>query len=108
MPKERSVKKRRSDISKLVSHCRLVWRQSVAYQQAKKECKHPTKPGWFICPECKQEREVIQVDHIEAIGKQPDNFLEFGVWINRLFNLPQKGLCKDCHKEKTKRDRGLR
>lgn len=102
-----SVGKRRSDIAKLVTRAREVWRQSVKYQQAKRECRDPNRPGWFICCLCKASREVIQVDHIEPIGKQPDHLLEFGMWLERLFNLPQRGICKDCHKVKTKEDKRL-
>lgn len=99
--------KRRSDIQKMVTRAREIWRGSVKYYEAKKACKDPERTGWYICslPECGESREVIQIDHIEAIGKQPDTWEEFGPWLERLFNLPQRGICKDCHKLKGKEDR---
>lgn len=100
-----SVGKRRSDIAKLVTRAREVWRQSIKYQEAKKACKDTDRPGWYICKLCGTSHEVIQVDHIEPIGKQPDYLYEFGMWLERLFNLPQQGICKDCHKVKSKEDK---
>jgi 5-methylcytosine-specific restriction endonuclease McrA len=101
--------KRRSDIAKLVSHCRIVWRQSVYYQQAKKLTKIDGKSGWFKCQRCERETEKIQIDHVVAIGRQPQDLEEFGKWLIKLFcgadNL--SGICTDCHKKKTKEDRFL-
>lgn len=96
--------KRRSDIQKLVTAARDIWRQSENYQTAKKLCRNETKSGWFTCSSCKSIREVIQIDHVIPIGKQPELFSEFGFWLDRLFNFPQKGICKDCHKAKTKEE----
>lgn len=102
-----AAKKRRSDIAKLVSAARNVWRQSENYQIVKKRCKDPNNTGWFICEKCKEKREVIKIDHVEPVGKQPDSLLEFGKWLGRLFcdlsNL--NGLCSDCHKSKSKQER---
>jgi 5-methylcytosine-specific restriction endonuclease McrA len=101
------LKKRRSDIAKLVSASRDIWRQSENYQYAKKMSKSAFKKGWFNCSKCLSDREVIKIDHIEPIGKQPIIFEEFGDWLAKLFcgvrNL--KGLCKDCHDAKTKQER---
>lgn len=98
--------KRRSDIAKLVSKSREVWRQSETYQAIKKSAKSPVKPGWFICLKCFETREVIKIDHKIPIGKQPDSMKEFGDWLERLFcgadNL--QPICADCHKKKTKED----
>lgn len=101
------LKKRRSDISKLVSHSREVWRQSVPYQYTKKICRVPGKSGWFICQLCKRETEVIKVDHITPIGKQPDELCEFGDWLVKLFceNLNLQGVCNECHKTKSREER---
>ena len=95
--------KRRSDLAKLVSKSREVWRQSENYQFIKKESKSPEKKGWFICGLCGSTREVIKIDHVKPIGKQPDEMKEFGAWLEKLFcpvtNL--MGVCADCHKKKT-------
>lgn len=99
------MKKRRSDIAKLVSSSRDIWRQSTKYQDAKRACRDPLRSGWFLCSLCGASRELIQIDHIEPVGRQPDHLGEFGPWLERLFNLPQRGICKDCHKVKTKEDK---
>lgn len=100
-------RKRRSDIAKIVSAARDVWRQSENYQFIKKQSKVPDKPGWFQCFKCNSHVEVIKIDHIEPIGKQPDNLTEFGPWLKKLFcdvfNL--QPICNACHKLKTKEER---
>lgn len=101
------MQKRRSDIAKLVSHSREVWRQSLNYQEAKRRCRIAGKPGWFDCQLCDNEVEVIRIDHIQPIGKQPVEIIQFGGWLDKLFcdasNL--QGLCNACHKQKTKEER---
>lgn len=99
--------KRRSDIAKLVSAARDIWRFSEAYQEVKKEAQNPGRKGWFLCKKCGQSREVIRIDHIDPIGTQPDALVQFGGWLLRLFcskdNL--QPLCMDCYREKNERDR---
>lgn len=104
------MQKRRSDISKLISKAREVWRQSQNYQFVKKQCKSTKEPGWFICenPGCSDPIvEVIRIDHKQPIGKQPISLIEFGIWLDRLFCAPNnlQGLCNRCHKQKTKEER---
>lgn len=100
------MKKRRSDIAKLVSKSREVWRQSENYQSVKRMAKSAFKKSWFRCYKCGEDREVIKIDHIEPIGKQPDSMIDFGPWLDKLFcpvtNL--QSLCADCHAAKTKED----
>lgn len=97
--------KRRSDIAKLVTASREIWRQSENYQYVRRESRI-AKSGWWTCRSCKMVREVIKVDHIEPIGKQPKVMRDFGPWLEKLFcdvsNL--QCLCADCHKAKTKED----
>lgn len=99
--------KRRSDIAKLVSKAREVWRQSENYQMVKKLAKSDEKKGWFICGLCGILREIIKIDHVKPIGKQPREMKEFGEWLERLFcqvtNL--SAICADCHARKTKEER---
>lgn len=99
--------KRRSDIAKLVSHSREVWRQSVNYQETKKCLRCPGRPGWFACENCGINAEVIRIDHIKPIGKQPTLLSDFGWWLPKLFCHPDnlQGLCNLCHKKKTKEER---
>lgn len=101
------MKKRRSDIAKLVSKSREVWRQSENYQQVKRDAKSTEKKGWFVCGLCGGVREVIKVDHVRAIGRQPRTMEEFGPWLEKLF-CPVTNLMavdSDCHKKKSKEER---
>lgn len=95
----------RSDIAKLVSQARNVWRQSDNYKIVKRAAL--VRTGWYLCVICKQEHEIIKIDHIEPVGKQPKTMREFGDWLQRLFcdvaNL--RAICTDCHKIKTKEER---
>lgn len=97
--------KRRSDIAKLVTRSREVWRMSVVCQEVKRQAKAGV--GWYKCKLCGQSREVIRIDHITPIGKQPDSMIEFGSWLEKLFCGPAnlQPLCQDCHKEKSKNDK---
>lgn len=100
------MKKRRSDIQKLVTAAREIWRMSETHQQVKKDSRDPKRSGWFICGDCESSREVIKVDHKIPIGIQPIKMSDFGTWLQYLFcgigNL--KPICADCHKEKTKEE----
>lgn len=99
--------KRRSDIRKLISKAREVWRQSENYQAVKKKCRDRMRSGWFFCECCLEPTEAIKVDHIVPIGKEPQTLEDFGWWLPKLFcpvtNL--QGLRNDCHKLKTKEDK---
>jgi len=100
-------KKRRSDISKLVTASRDIWRMSTVYQGVKRKSKDPVRKGFYICELCKEPHEVIKIDHIVPIGKQPDYLSEFGGWLSKLFcgdkNL--QAICQFCHADKSKEDR---
>ena len=91
----------------MVSAARDIWRQSEIYQECKKSAKDPKRVGWYICKRCRKSREVIRIDHVNAIGKQPDCWEEFGIWFTRLFcplsNL--QPLDTDCHREKGTEDK---
>lgn len=97
--------KRRSDIAKMVTAARDIWRQSVVYAEVKREGK--VRPNWFGCDVCKGEFQVIRIDHIEPIGKQPDRWEEFGPWL-ALLNCPKSNLqrlCLDDYRIKNNEDR---
>jgi hypothetical protein len=100
-----ALRKRRSDIAKMVTAARDVWRQSVVYAEVKRACK--VRPNWFKCQRCNGEVQVIRIDHYNPIGSQPDFWTEFGPWLRLLFcdksNL--QGLCLDCYALKNKEDR---
>jgi 5-methylcytosine-specific restriction endonuclease McrA len=78
--------------------------------EVKRRCKHPTKAGWFICEMCKGEREKLDVDHIVPCIKPSEGFTSWDAYIEARFVTADKlqGLCKDCHKKKTKDENRLR
>jgi len=82
--------------------------------QAGKPRKRPVV--WYICSECgakcktaenKHNHPIIEVDHIDPVGKldsTPGGLIEF---INRLFCDPKnlRAVCRPCHRQKTRSDR---
>lgn len=95
----------RPEMVRLISAARKVWRYSQTRRDVLKKAEFES--GWYICTKCKRETEKPHVDHIVPLGKQPQTFLQFGIWLVKLFcgsnNL--QVLCTKCHKEKTKRER---
>ena len=111
---ESVIKKRRSDIRKLISAARDISRQSLVSTEVKRRCRITDKNdvhfGWYVCVKCQEHHEIIKDDHIVPIGKEPETFLEFGPWLEKLFCLisNRQGLCARCHKEKSKRENAER
>lgn len=56
---------------------------------------------FFLCPICQKEWpvELATVDHEPELGGFA-SFKEFGEWVERCFNGPQRAICKPCHKRK--------
>lgn len=82
----------------------MFWPPRLA---AKKRCKDPNRPGWYICEHCHQSREKIDIDHIVPCIRPADGFTTWDAYINaRFVETPEQlqGLCKDCHKEKSKQE----
>lgn len=75
--------------------------------EAKKRAKHPSKPGWYICEICKQEREKIEIDHKIPCIRPADGFTSWDDYIkSRFVETADKlqSLCHECHREKSKRE----
>lgn len=72
--------------------------------EVKRRCKHPTKNGWYICEICKAERERIDIDHVNPVVPVEGGFTGWDDYIASKFVEAEflQGICKDCHKEKTK------
>ena len=86
------------DIKRIIPALRKVWSWSFSRRLVVKRCL--LKNGFSKCEHCLKKCPKIFVDHIEAVGS-------FGVgYIERLFvpSSQLQGLCKNCHKEKTKID----
>jgi hypothetical protein len=60
----------------------------------------------FTCPICLKywPIELATVDHEPELGGFA-SFKEFGEWVERCFNGPQRAICKPCHKRKKRPSR---
>lgn len=99
------MKKPKTEKQLLVSAIRKAWMCSPGRREVLRRCKHPTKSKWWICELCKKETQRLPVDHIDAVGKAPDELEGFGKYIHAMFTRPLQGLCDECHDAKTKEDR---
>jgi hypothetical protein len=79
-------------------------------QEAKKRCKVPEKTGWYKCEECHEEREKIEIDHIEPVVLPEVGFTTWDDYIASKFVTSDKlrGLCRECHKQKSKEENKIR
>jgi len=90
--------------------------RNEALAKAKTEKKINTATGrmaqHYECAECKGQftAKNIAVDHIQAVIDPYDGFIDFSVYIERMFcgvdNL--QVLCKDCHDVKSAKEKGHR
>lgn len=79
--------------------------------EVKRRCKDPNRPGWFICEICHESREKIDVDHIEPVVSPLTGLVSWDEYIRRrlVFSADLlQGLCKDCHKAKTRKENAER
>lgn len=77
----------------------------------KRRCKDPNRPGWSICEVCHQSRERLDTDHIIPCVDPFDGWVSWDEYIKRrfVFNEDQmQGICRDCHKIKSKAENKLR
>lgn len=86
------------DIKKIITALRKVWSWSYARRLVIQRCTG--RGGFSYCEGCKKRTPKVFVDHTDAVGAFGPDF------VNRLFvpSNQMKGLCKECHKEKTKKD----
>lgn len=96
-------KKARSLNSYIFAGLGKVWMWWPPRNEVKKRCKVEGKSGWFKCELCGQEREKIDVDHIRPVVPV-SGFTTWDAYIAARFVTADKlqGICKDCHKRKTK------
>ncbi len=102
-------KKPRSLNSYIFAGLGKVWMWWPARNEVKKRCKVPGKTGWFKCEFCGQEREKIDVDHIQPVVPV-SGFTTWDAYIASRFVTADKlqGICKDCHQRKTKTENATR
>jgi len=95
--------------TKLRSAIRLIWSRSSERNAIKKAAvykKIDTGEKVFDCPLCNRVLPdwAGEVDHIKAVGVL-DSWRDVVGFIDRMFYSPQRFICKDCHRTKTKQDR---
>lgn len=90
------------EMKKISSAIRLVWQRCKARQITVKRCQDDD--GYYWCERCHNRTPSIKIDHIIPVGTLRDGFIE------RLFCTSNRlqGLCKDCHKIKTKEENAQR
>lgn len=86
------------------------WMAWPPRNEVKRRCKHPTKSGWYVCEICKSEREKIDIDHIKPVVNVNEGFTTWDDYIYSKFVGADslQGICKDCHKKKTKEENKIR
>ncbi len=99
------VKKPRSLNSYIFGGLGKVWMWWPPRNEVKKRCKIEGKSGWFKCELCGVAREKIDVDHIAPVVPV-SGFTTWDHYIASRFVTADKlqGICKDCHKVKTKEE----
>lgn len=104
------AKKPRSLKQMIMSALGKVWMIWHGRTEAKRKCKIEGKQGWYRCEKCKEEREKIEIDHIQPIVKPEDGFVDWNTYIDSKFVEADKlqGLCHECHKAKSKEENKIR
>ena len=100
------MKKPRSLKSMLLSAIGRVWMFWPARLEVKRRCKVPNKTGWWKCEKCGQEREKLEVDHIQPVILPETGFTTWDMYIASKFVEADKlsGVCHDCHQKKSKEE----
>jgi hypothetical protein len=107
------VKKPKTLETKLRSAIRLIWSRSAERNAVKRaaiyklhiDSSHADEKV-FDCPICHRVMAdwAGEVDHINAVGTL-ESWRDVVGFIDRMFYSPQRFICKDCHRKKTKEDR---
>lgn len=103
------MKKLRSLNSYIFAGLGKVWMWWPPRNEVKKRCKVEGKTGWYKCELCRTEREKIDVDHISPVVPVT-GFTTWDAYIASRFVTAEnlQGICKDCHKSKTKQENAKR
>jgi len=89
---------------------RRIWRWDPARKKALERCL--LFNGNYNCEKCggRFSRKQIHVDHVFPVIHPDYGFVDWNMYIRRLFVSVEylQVLCKKCHKEKTKEENKLR
>jgi len=105
------MKKKRSLRSIILSGLGKSWIYWPPRLEAKKRAKHPTKKGWYVCENCKEERERIEIDHKIPCIRPAEGFTTWDEYIKRRFvetSEELSAICHECHQEKSKKENKIR
>lgn len=89
-------------------------RKISKYWSEKTIVYHRTKvsPGKYRCESCQEvfKQKDLQIDHIEPVIDVEVGFVDWNVYIERLFCTADKmqGLCKPCHQTKSSLENTIR
>lgn len=110
LPKDRNMKKERTLKQVLMMGLGKSWMMWGPRNEVKHRCKVPGKSGWYKCEECYEERERIEIDHINPVVQPKDGFTTWDQYILSKFVEADKlqALCHECHKAKTKKENAVR
>jgi len=85
-----------------------AWMYWPARAEVKRRCAVPGEPGWWYCEADHSHKvEVLDVDHIEPCVPTDNAHRNWHEYITRRFVFDAKklqGLCKRCHRKKTKQE----
>jgi hypothetical protein len=86
------------DKRNIIKALRKIWHWSHSRRLVLRRCE--LENDYFRCEGCRKRAPKLGVDHIQAVGTFDGGYIE------RLFVPSDKlqGLCKKCHKKKTKKD----
>lgn len=100
------MKKARSLKQILMAGLGRSWMMWGPRNEVKRRCKIEGKTGWYRCEECKEPHEKIEIDHVLPVVPVVEGFTTWDQYINSKFVQSDKlrGLCRECHKSKTKEE----
>lgn len=104
----------RAAIQNLLRRARFWKPPNLALKKAERKSKSDNKKlkYEYQCNHCNSwfPRKEVQVDHIEPVIDPKVGFVDWNIYISRLFS-PESNyqvLCLECHQEKSKKENELR
>lgn len=81
------------------SALRRIWRWS----KKRRECLKAK-----VCVTCGKTKKKLFADHISPVVDPLVGFVDWNMYIDRMFNGELQSLCEKCHKAKSKEEAGVR
>ncbi len=99
MKRSGKQKKEWSPNSYIKSHLRKIWRWSPA----RRECLSAKQ-----CFKCRNRTDKLFADHIDPVVDPKVGFVNWEVYIHRMFTGKLQPLCETCHAAKSKEESATR